>query len=191
MSVAGFLFTPSVQRVLGVTLLQPERSFTLQDLLRVAATGRGSTQLQIDRLVAAGVLKDEPRSGHQRSIRANTSFLFYPELVSIARKSFAVSEPLKAALAPFAKQLTEAFLFGSVVKGNDTQNSDIDLMVIGNASLLELSEAILGTEQTIGRPVNFTLYEPQEWSDLVSGDPVITQIANGPKMRIFPDDSST
>ncbi|MDO8275832.1 MAG: nucleotidyltransferase domain-containing protein, partial [Serpentinimonas sp.] len=72
MSIADFMFTPSLQRVLGATLLQPERSFTLQELLRLADSGRGGAQKQVDRLVQVGVLKEEARRGRQRSIRANT-----------------------------------------------------------------------------------------------------------------------
>ena len=187
MSIAGFLFTPSVQRVLGAVLLHPERSFTLQELLRIASSGRGNTQLQIDRLVQAGVLQDEPRRGRQRSIRANTSFILYPELTSIARKSFALAEPLKDALTPFSPQVTEAFLFGSVVKGTDTEKSDVDLIVIGTASLLDLAEAMQKVEQSLGRPIHLSLYEPEEWMALLQADPVIAQIANGPKIRILPN----
>lgn len=186
MSVASFLFTPSVQRVLGATLLQPGRSFTLQELLRVASSGRGSTQQQIDRLVEVGVLKDEPRRGHQRSIRANTSFILYPELASIARKTFALAEPIKEALAPFSQQIKEAFLFGSVVKGTDTEKSDVDLIVVGATSLLDLTEVMHKVEQSLGRQIHFSLYEPAEWLDLLQSDPVVAQIANGPKIRILP-----
>jgi predicted nucleotidyltransferase len=186
MSIASFLFTPSVQRVLGITLLQPERSFTLQELLRVASSGRGSTQLQIDRLVEAGVLQDEPRRGNQRSIRANTSFPLYAELVSIARKSFALAEPIKEALAPFSAQIVEAFLFGSVAKGTDTEKSDVDLIIVGTASLFELTEVMLKVEQNVYRPIHFCLYEPAEWSALLQSDPIIVHIANGEKIRLIP-----
>ncbi len=186
MGIASFLFTPSVQRVLGATLLHPDRSFTLQELLRLAASGRGSTQQQIDRLVQAGVLQDEPRRGRQRSIRANTAFALYPELASIARKSFALAEPLKEALAPFSAQITEAFLFGSVVKGTDTGKSDVDLVIVGTALLLDLTEVMHGVEQSLGRPIHFSLYEPAEWLNLLQSDPVVAQIANGPKIRILP-----
>ena len=130
MSLADFLFTPSLQRVLGATLLQPDRSFTLQELLRLANSGRGSAQKQVDRLVEAGVLQEDSRRGRQRSIRANTEFILYPELLSIARKSFAVAEPLKEALEPFAEHITSAFVFGSVAKGTDSGRSDIDLIVV-------------------------------------------------------------
>jgi len=184
-SLADFLFTPGLQRVLGATLLQPERSFTLVELLSLADSGRGSAQKQVDRLVLAGVLREDARRGRQRSIRANTEFPLYPELLSIARKSFAVAEPLKEALLPFADQIASAFVFGSVAKGTDAGGSDIDLIVIGSAPLLELSEALHRAEQGLLRPVNFSLYEPEEWTVLITSDPIMGQIANGPILRIL------
>ncbi|EKD98441.1 MAG: DNA polymerase subunit beta [uncultured bacterium] len=185
MSLANFLFTPGLQRVLGATLLHPDRSFTLRELLRLADSGRGSVQKQVDRLVEAGVLQEDARRGRQRSIKANTGFALYPELLSIARKSFAVVEPLKEALSPYAEHITSAFVFGSVAKGTDSGRSDIDLIVIGSAPLLELSEALHKVEQGLLRPVNFSLYEPTEWAALVDTDPIMAQIAQGPTLRIL------
>jgi len=185
MSIADFMFTPGIQRVLGAMLAHPERTFTLQELLRLAASGRGSTQQQIDRLVQAGVLQDEPRRGRQRSIRVNTSFALYPELSSIARKSFGLVEPLRAALLPYASQLEQAFVFGSVAKGSDTYQSDIDLVITGTAPLLDLSEALHQAEQMLGRPIRFSLYSPAEWSGLIQSDPVLAQIAKGPKLMVL------
>lgn len=69
MSLADFLFTLGLQRVLGATLLHPDRSFTLQELLRLVDSGRGSAQKQVDRLVEVGVLQEDERRGRPRSIR--------------------------------------------------------------------------------------------------------------------------
>lgn len=185
MGLADFLLTPSLQRVLGATLLQPDRSFTLQELLRLADSGRGSAQKQVDRMVEVGVLQEDARRGRQRSIRANTEFILYPELVSIARKSFAVAEPLREALWPFSELISSAFVFGSLAKGTDTGRSDIDLIVIGSAPFLELSDTLHLAEQGLLRPINFFLYEPLEWAALSDTDPILSQIAQGPTLKIL------
>ncbi|CAN7177164.1 nucleotidyltransferase domain-containing protein [Caballeronia sp. LjRoot31] len=185
MGLADFVLTPSLQRVLGATLLQPDRSFTLQELLRLADSGRGSAQKQVDRMVVVDVLQEDVRRGQQRSIRANTEFVPYPELVSIAQKSFSVAEPLSEALKPFAEHISSAFVFGSLAKGTDTCRSNIDLIVIGGALLLELSEALHLAEQRLLRPVNFFLYEPAEWAVLAETDPILGQIDKGPKLIIL------
>lgn len=190
MSAADFLFTPSVQRVLTATLLQPARSYTLQELLALAASGRGNTQLQIEKLLTEGVLKEEPRRGRQRSIKANTAHFLFPELSSILRKTFGLAEPLKAALHPFIANIEEAFVFGSVAKGSDTERSDIDLIVVGTVYLPEVTEALHKLEQDLGRAVHLSLYESQEWSELVERDPVVKQISVGPRIQLVPDAQS-
>ena len=185
MSSADFLFTPTVQRVLGATLANPERSFLLSELLNLASGGRGGAQQQIERLIEAGVLVEEPRRGRQRSIRANKDFFLFEELSSIARKSFGVKEPLTRALEPFEADIEEAFVFGSVAKGSDTGRSDIDLAVIGHASLRDVTNALLKVEQELGRPVHLSLYDPEEWAELVSNDPVVARIADSPRLELI------
>jgi len=185
MSSVDFLFTPTVQRVLGAVLTHPDRSFTLQELLRQADAGRGSAQKQIDRLVDAGVLVEEPRRGRQRSIRANTEFFLYPELKSIALKTFGLIEPVRDALQAYADRIQEAFIFGSVVKGTDTDKSDVDVMIVGTVPQLELFEVGIQLRQKLGRVVQFNVYEPSEWRELVENDPVISQIVNGPKLQVM------
>lgn len=186
LSSVDFLFTPTVQRVLRTTLTHPDRSFTLQELLRQADAGRGSAQKQIDRLVNVGVLMEEPRRGRQRSIRANTGFFLYPELRSIALKTFGLIEPVREALQPYADRIEEAFIFGSVVKGSDTGTSDIDVMVVGTVPPLLLYEAAGQLHQELGRVVQFSVYEPAEWRNLLEHDPVVSQIVNGPKLQVMP-----
>jgi uncharacterized protein len=186
MSSVDFLFTPTVQRVLGATLSAPERSFTLQELMRRAGAGRGSAQQQIDRLVEAGVLVEEPRRGRQRSIRANAEFFLYPELRSIATKTFSLVEPVREALTPHAGRIKEAFLFGSVVKGNDTGKSDVDVVVVGTVPQLKLFDVASQLQGRLGRTVQFSVYAPAEWRDLVANDPVVSQIARGPKLQVLP-----
>lgn len=185
MSSVDFLFTPTVQRVLGATLIHADQSFTLQDLLRRAAAGRGSAQQQIERLVHAGVLVEEPRRGRQRSIRANTEFFLYPELKSIALKTFGLLEPIRDALQAYGHHIEEAFIFGSVVKGTDSGKSDIDVMVVGDVSQLELFEAASRLQQDLGRVIQFNLYGPAEWRNLVKNDPVVSQIVLGPRLEVI------
>lgn len=186
MSAADFLLTRGMQKVLGSTFANPERSFTLNELLACAGGGHGSSQRQIERLIAAGVLEEGPRRARQRCIKANTGYFLYPELRSIALKSFALAEPLHEALKPFEREIEEAFVFGSVAKGTDTHRSDIDLIVVGDAPLIALTDALLDVEQTIGRAIHLNLYTSTEWVRLKQTDPVLAQISEASKIRILP-----
>ena len=186
MSAADFLFTPSVQRVLGLMFVDSENSFTLNELLAQAGGGRGGGQRQIERLLVAGVLQEGPRRARQRSIKVNTQFFLYPELRGIVLKSFGLAEPLRKALEPFERQIDEAFVFGSVAKGHDTHESDIDLIVVGDAPLMPMTDAMLDAGNALGRPVHLNLYGAEEWARLKQADPVLAQISEASKIRILP-----
>ncbi|MFA4914273.1 MAG: nucleotidyltransferase domain-containing protein [Alcaligenaceae bacterium] len=185
MSSIDFLFTSSIQRVLALTLTRPTDSFTLRELLRQADSGRGSTQSQIERLLQAGVLVESPRLGRQRSIKANTDHFLYKELCSILVKTVGLAEPVREALKPFADKIEEAFVFGSVANGTDTERSDVDVMVVGSVSPIDLHQAGADLQGRLGRVVQFNLYEPLEWKELVDNDPVVSQIVKGPTLQVI------
>lgn len=188
MSAVDFLFLPGIQKVLGQVYSHPEREFTLNELLADAPGGRGTNQRHIAKLMDAGVLTEGPRRARQRAIKANPSYFLFDELRSIAIKTFALKEPLLSALQPFQTLIQEAFVFGSVAKRTDTARSDVDLIVVGDAPLLALTDAISKIEQTLKRTIHMSLYAPDEWAELKANDPVVAQIAKGPHIRILPND---
>ena len=47
-----------------------------------------------------------------------------------------------------------AFVFGSIARGEEKAGSDVDLMVIGQMGLRDLSRLLSGIEEKIGREVN-------------------------------------
>lgn len=179
-----------MQRVLALVFTDPERSFALNELLTSADGGRGGGQRQIEQLLVAGLLEEGPRRSRQRCIKVNTGFFLYPELRGIVLKSFGLAEPLRNALKPFEAQIDEAFVFGSVAKGTDTHNSDIDLIVVGEAPLMAMTDAMLEAGASLGRPVHLNLYRADEWAELRRTDPVLAQISEAAKIRIFPHATS-
>ena len=80
------------------------------------------------------------------------------------RKTLSLDEPLRNALAPFAEQITWAFIYGSIAKGEAHSSSDIDLMLIGESlDYSEVMEQLMPLEGQLGRTINPTLYTPDDW----------------------------
>ena len=65
------------------------------------------------------------------------------------------------------------------------KQNDIDLIVVGDASIIEISEAISDLEAKLHRPIHMSLYNSEEWLDLKANDPVVAQIATGQKMMVL------
>ena len=58
------------------------------------------------------------------------------------------------ALEPLAGRIAVALVFGSVARGEENRASDLDLMVIGDASFAEVAKAVRTAEGELRRDVN-------------------------------------
>ena len=65
--------------------------------------------------------------------------------------------------APLSKQIVAAFVYGSVAREEETAKSDVDLMVVGKATLDQVLSRLSTAEKGIGRPVNPTVYSAAEF----------------------------
>ncbi|WIM06075.1 MAG: transcriptional regulator [Candidatus Nitricoxidivorans perseverans] len=157
------LFTGTQQKVLGLLYGKPDQSFYVNEIARWAQVGKGSLMRELDRLHRAGVLTMS-RQGNQTHYQANPECPIFGELLGIVRKTFGIGEVLRAALAPLARQLVWAFVYGSIAKGSDHAGSDIDLMLIGeDIGYGDVVETLLPAEERLGRSINPTIYTPVDW----------------------------
>jgi len=156
------LFSNTQQRVLAFLFGQPERSFFATELIGLTGGGSGAVQRELKRLEESGLVTVTPL-GNRKNYQANPQSPIFAELCGIVQKTVGLAEPLRAALAPFAKNISAAFVYGSVAKRSDTAHSDIDLMVVSDT--LEYADLYAALEQAatiLGRTINPTIYTPAE-----------------------------
>ncbi|MCH7591655.1 MAG: NACHT domain-containing protein [Planctomycetes bacterium] len=70
---------------------------------------------------------------------------------------------IERALSDFRDRIEFLFIFGSAARGEQRADSDIDLMLIGDVSLRELTPALKQAELELGRQVNVVVYSRAEW----------------------------
>lgn len=160
--LSGALFSNTQQRVLAFLFGQPERSFFATELIGLAGGGSGAVQRELKRLEQSGLVTMTPL-GNRKNYQANPNSPIFAELCGIVQKTVGLADPLRAALAPFGKKITAAFVYGSVAKRSDTAHSDIDLMLISDT--LEYADLYAALEQAatiLGRTINPTIYTRKE-----------------------------
>jgi predicted nucleotidyltransferase len=187
-AIGDALFTKTQQRVLGLLYGRPEQSCYLNEIVRLAAVGKGSVNRELDKLCAAGLLTVS-RQGNQNHYQANANNPIFNELKAITQKTFGVVDIIKAALAPLLPQLNCAFIYGSVAQGTEHAGSDIDLMLVGDdMSYSEVMELLAPAEKQLGRTINPTLYTVAEFTDRKnSHQPFITRVIEQPKLWLAGD----
>lgn len=163
-SLADALFTSTQQRVLALLYGQPERSYFISELINLTGSGSGAVQRELQRLTTSGLV-NVSSTGRQKHYQANPACPIYHELVGIVRKTVAMVEPIRNALDSVADRIKLALIYGSVAKGMDTAESDIDLLVCADGLLLEnLYIALAPAEARLDRKINPTLYTAQEFN---------------------------
>ena len=189
MLLSDALFTTTQQKVLGLLFGKPDQSFYVNEIARRAKVGKGILTRELGRLEKSGILT-VTRQGNQVHYQANVQCPIFHELLSIIRKTSGLSEPLRVALMPFAKQLRWAFVYGSVAKEQAHAGSDIDLMLIGeNLHYSDVMEHLMPLEESLGRTINPTLYTPGEWAaKLAAGNSFVVRVAQQDKINLIGQD---
>lgn len=186
LSISNALFSRVQQRVLALIFGHPERSFYTSEIVRNVRSGTGAVERELSRLQRSGLVSLE-RIGNQKHYQANPRSPVFAELQSLVLKTVALAEPLRKSLEPYSDRIKAAFVFGSVAKGTDTAQSDIDLMVIGDElSYSDLYTALQNAESVLQRKVSPIFLTPEEWRRKASlKGSFISTMSALPKVFIF------
>lgn len=162
------LFNKTRQVLLGLIYTRADESHLQESLIRLAALGRGTVQRELGFLTRSGIVR-RTMHGRQVYFQANPDCPIYPELKGLIVKTAGVADVLRSALAPLAESIGAAFIYGSVARGSERRASDIDVMVIGDVSFAEVTDALARSQDTIGRDVNPSVYPPAEFRSKIAG----------------------
>jgi predicted nucleotidyltransferase len=182
--LASLLFGIYRQRVLGLLLLNPERSYYVREIARLTNTAAGTLHKELVRLAAAGLLVRES-VGNQVRYSANRDCPVFEEMASILRKTSGMVDVLAGALSPVADQINLAFVFGSLARGEPQSGSDVDVMLVGSIGFADAVRALHPVQETLQREINPVVYAPDEFRRRnTNGDSFIQEVLSKPKLFI-------
>jgi predicted nucleotidyltransferase len=185
-SLSNALFSKVQQRVLALIFSHPERSFYTSEIVRRVGSGVGAVDRELSKLARSGLVSIE-RIGNQKHYRANQAAPIFEELRGLIEKTVGLAEPIKKSFEPYADTIKSAFVYGSVAKGSDTADSDIDLMVIGDdLNYSDLYTAAQSVENKLRRKVHPLFLSPGDWLRKTSENgSVFNKISRSPKIFII------
>ena len=185
-SLSDALFSKVQQRVLALIFGHPERSFYVSEIVRGVRSGVGAVGRELSRLQHSGLVTVE-RIGNQKHYRANRDAPIFEELRGLVVKTVGLAEPIRKSFQPYARAIKTAFVYGSVAKGTDTAQSDIDLMVIGDElNYSDLYTAAQSAEDELRRKVNPLFLSCKDWQRKASDrGSVVSKISSAPKIFII------
>ena len=185
MSLAHFLLGQTRSAVLGALYLRPESALHVRELARLTGVSPGSLHRELRALADRGLLIRQ-ETGRQVYYRANPQCPVFDELVGLLRKTAGLVDVLRDALLPLAGQVEQAFVYGSMARGEEHAHSDVDLMVIGDLAFGDAVLALSPAQTSLRREINPTVMSRAECArKRKAADGFVAQVWSGPKLWVI------
>lgn len=163
-AVLSNLFGKTRRSILALLYSHADESFYVRQILRTAGIAPGAAHRELKWLSTTGVILRKV-SGHQVYYQANSECPIFLELKNIITKTVGVADIIRAQLAPIEDRIDIALLFGSMVRGKESKDSDIDVLIVGNLTFAETAERLVPAQKMLGREINPTIFGSDEFQD--------------------------
>jgi hypothetical protein len=159
----------------------------MRELARHLQLTPSSLQRELASLVKGGILHQR-REGKQVYFQAATESPIFEELQGLILKTVGLAAVIRDVIMPLAGRIQWAFIFGSVARSEERSASDVDMMIVGQVGLADVSSPLRKAERRINRPVNPTTYTANEFAGkLKSNNRFIKTVLRSKKLFILGD----
>ncbi len=185
LSIERGLFGRTRSALLAILYGRSEQSFYVRQLARAAGCGHGAVQRELSHLTNLGLLSRTVR-GNQVLYKANSQNPIFSEIKNLVAKTLGAHDVIRGALAPLGSQVRVAFIFGSLARGEERADSDVDLMVLGDAPFSAVVSALGPAQSFLGREINPTVFPVAEFrSKLAAGNHFLRAVMKEKKLFLL------
>ncbi len=186
-TLSDTLFGRTRGAVLAVLYGHVGESYYLRQLARMTGIALGPVQRELRQLVDAGLVTRRAQ-GSQTLFAANQSSPVFAEMRGLVAKTVGMHDVLLAALSPLKEKIDLAFVYGSVARSGETEQSDVDLMVVGTAGFAEVVGRVADAQKTLNREINPTVYTAREFTSKLHGN-FLKTVLGGKKLFLIGDEN--
>jgi len=155
------LFSSVVRiNILSHFFMHPGEGYYIRQLEKILNKPVSNIQKELVKLEKINLLSSSIE-GNQKRYMLKNEFPLYDELRNIFIKTTGLSDLIRDSLNSI-KKIELVFIYGSFARGGETFQSDIDLMIVGNASDILINKSIKKVEKQINRIINYSIYSKDE-----------------------------
>jgi len=152
------LFNTASMKIMLYFFNKPYEQIHLRELSRKTKTNIYTTKKIADELANQKILL-EKRQGNQRIFQVNIDNQFFKQL----KIAFSIKSLIDLQILTFLEEkipaITSITLYGSTSQGKDDEKSDIDLLIIGQKTKIDISKF----EKNLNKEINLLILKWSEW----------------------------
>lgn len=177
--LSGILKIKKAAELLEFFLNNPDTEFYQTEIAKQLKISRTTLLKWINLLVENGLLEMKIR-GKEKYYRLNKE---NPVVKQI--KVLATVSKLHESIKILKGENVEVYLYGSCARGEDVEESDVDILIVGKLEKRKLVELVESMKKSTGREVKPVVFNPLEYSNLARKDRVFYENIERNKIRLL------
>lgn len=147
--------------LLSYLFSNPDKNCYLRELASLIDADAGNLSRELRMLEGEGLLISK-KQGNRKMFRINKKYPLFKELKQIIFKTTGIEGSLRKLLSSY-RGIKKAFIYGSYSKNIENSASDVDLMIVGDVPVRDLTSGIRSLEDKLSREINFTVFSEKEY----------------------------
>ena len=161
-----------------------DEALHMREIERRSGLSIGTIQQETKKLLHLNLILKR-KDGNRIYYRANKEHPLYAEIRGLVLKTVGLADFFRNALK-VNPNIQFAFVFGSLARNEENDKSDVDLMIIGEITMRQLTALLSGVSDHIGREINPHILTVREFLKRKSAkDHFLTQVLESPKIFII------
>lgn len=163
---------------------QADEMYYVREITRKTKEEINAVRRELDRLLGAGLLKSEER-GNRLYYSLNKRYVFYQELQQIVVKSTGLGKKIRQ-LRKKLGTVDFVMFSGKFVRRKPPSQGEVDILIIGDVVLAEVSDLIKEEEKLLGREINYAVFPREEFEFRKQRrDPFIMDVLYGTRIMVI------
>ena len=185
--LTDFMISKVRVKLLETFLGNPEEMYYIRELTRKIDEEINAVRRELLHMTKCGMVREEHR-GNRVYYTFNRGYLFHKELLGVVAKTTGLGAAL-AGSAPKLGHLKFVMISGRFARHMPRAKDTVDLLLVGDIIMPQLTELVREVEAAGGREINYTVMTETELAyRKTHNDPFIGRILEGSRVMIVGDE---
>ena len=180
------LFTSKTRiRILSLLMFNQDKEYHLREIARIIRVSPKYVGKELGKLLKINLV-NKYEKGNMSTYSINRKNIIFNELKRIFLKTDYLGELIRRELQ---NKVIYAFIYGSFARGEEIENSDIDLFIVGDMKEDDLIKIIQKLEGVVSREVNYVLWSENTFKQRARGHHLLKTIKRSNIIMLVGDEN--
>jgi predicted nucleotidyltransferase len=179
MEIIDIIASGGCLRLLEPFLYQPGIEMYQSELIKKTRVPLNRALKLLKQMTQSGILIETEKAGSKfYSVSAENPVLKQLKIMIVVSKLFDLARD-------FSDKDIELYVFGSAAKGEDTENSDVDVLIIADSNNASVNKLVSRLKNKMTREVSPVIYTPMEYAGLYNKEKAFYESVERYKIKVL------